>query len=66
MVYLSRTEGSTIGEIQWKFDFSGKNLTINNVYLELVTYVYENGEVDVDFIHEGEEFQLPKNMFKHF
>lgn len=60
MVYLSRVEGSEIAEIQWKFDFSVKNLKIKDISLKFDTKLYEDGKVDLQFISGGKRFQLWK------
>lgn len=48
MVYLSRTEDSSIGFLQLKFDFA--DLKIKSVDVKLETKVYENGNVSVEFL----------------
>lgn len=53
MVYLSRAEGTDTAEIQWKFNFSERNLKIKNICLKFDTKLYENGEVDLQFISRG-------------
>ncbi|KAG8189121.1 hypothetical protein JTE90_028660 [Oedothorax gibbosus] len=45
MVYVSRTEGSPIGIISWKFDFSGSDLVISELRLQLHSETFENGKV---------------------
>lgn len=47
MCYLARQEGSDSSSIMWRFDFSGKNLKIDNLQYKLETKSYENGHVDV-------------------
>lgn len=53
MAYLSRTEDSPNGCLQFKFDFA--ELRIKSIDLKLDTKTYENGNVFVEFIDENEK-----------
>lgn len=48
MAYLSRTEDSLNGMLQFKFDFTG--LTIKTIALRLETKIFESGKVRIDYL----------------
>lgn len=56
MVYLARTEDAEEAEIEWKFDFSDKNLKIKDITLKFDIKTYENGLIEVSFWHKGKHF----------
>lgn len=56
MVYLARTEDAEQAEIEWKFDFSDRKLKIKDITLKFDTKTYENGLIEVSFLHKGEYF----------
>lgn len=65
MVYLARAEDSNRAEIEWKFDFSDRNLKINDITFKFDMKTYENGQIDVSFLHKGKvlpNFQSIKNL----
>lgn len=53
MVYLARNEDSTNAEIEWKFDFSDRQMKIKNASLKFSKSIYENGKIDVQILHKG-------------
>ncbi|XP_063702376.1 peptide-N(4)-(N-acetyl-beta-glucosaminyl)asparagine amidase [Culicoides brevitarsis] len=57
MCYLARldTDEGTSGEssIMWRFDFSGKNLKIDNLQYKFETKTFENGKIDVFFMDKN-------------
>lgn len=56
MVYLARAEDTDTAEIEWKFDFSDRNLTIKDIQLKFDLKIYESGQIDVSFLHKGKNF----------
>lgn len=48
MAYLSRTEDSSNGMIQFKFDFTGS--TIKSIALRLETKMFHSGKVRIDYL----------------
>lgn len=53
MVYLARAEDTERAEIEWKFDFSDKNLKIADIQLKFDYKLYESGQIEVSFFHKG-------------
>lgn len=53
MVYLARAEDTKRAEIEWKFDFSGRQLTIKDIQFKFDMKVYESGQIEVSFYHKG-------------
>lgn len=47
MFYLARQEGSESSSIMWRFDFSGKNVKIENLQYKFETKTFENGRIDI-------------------
>ncbi|XP_028316958.1 peptide-N(4)-(N-acetyl-beta-glucosaminyl)asparagine amidase isoform X2 [Gouania willdenowi] len=45
MVYIARTEGSSLGRISWKFDFSHKGMTIQSVSLMASSQTFNSGNI---------------------
>ncbi|XP_055304059.1 peptide-N(4)-(N-acetyl-beta-glucosaminyl)asparagine amidase [Sitodiplosis mosellana] len=65
MVYLARAEDSDRAEIEWKFDFSDRNLKIKDISFKFDVKTYENGQIEVTFLHKGKvlpNFQSIKNL----
>lgn len=65
MVYLARAEDSKQAEIEWKFDFSDRNLKIKDITFKFDIKTYESGQIDVTFLHKGKvlpNFQSIKNL----
>lgn len=54
MVYLARAEDTDQAEIEWKFDFSDRNLIIKDIKLKFDYKIYESGEIEIFFLHKGE------------
>ncbi|KAI7798934.1 peptide-N(4)-(N-acetyl-beta-glucosaminyl)asparagine amidase-like [Triplophysa rosa] len=63
MVYLARTEGSSIGKISWKFDCASVGMKIKSVSVRAFSQTYHSGSVcwslrsaqtTVDFPGDGE------------
>lgn len=53
MAYIARAEDSDCAEIEWKFDFSSENLRIDSISLKFDKTTYENGSINLQFIHNG-------------
>lgn len=53
MAYLARAEDTERGEIEWKFDFSDRQLKIKNISLKFDMKTYESGQIEVSFLHKG-------------
>lgn len=55
MVYLAREEDTDLAEIEWNFDFTTKDnsLNIDNISLRFDTKTYENGHIKIRFLHNG-------------
>lgn len=53
MVYLARAEDTERAEIEWKFDFSDRQLKIKDIQFKFDMKVYESGQIDVSFHHKG-------------
>lgn len=53
MSYLCRAEGAESAEIVWKFDFSDVNLKVKDILLMFDTKLYENGNIEIQFITGG-------------
>ncbi|XP_061884782.1 peptide-N(4)-(N-acetyl-beta-glucosaminyl)asparagine amidase isoform X1 [Entelurus aequoreus] len=45
MVYIARTEGSSAGQISWKFDFAPSELTIKSVSIKASSQTFNSGKV---------------------
>ncbi|KAL6100090.1 ngly1 [Pungitius sinensis] len=45
MVYIARTQGSSVGKISWKFDFSSAALKIKSVSVTASSQTFHSGEV---------------------
>nr|XP_040043898.1 peptide-N(4)-(N-acetyl-beta-glucosaminyl)asparagine amidase [Gasterosteus aculeatus aculeatus] len=45
MVYIARTEGSSVGKVSWKFDFSPAGLKIKSVSITASSQTFHSGEV---------------------
>ncbi|XP_023200206.1 peptide-N(4)-(N-acetyl-beta-glucosaminyl)asparagine amidase isoform X2 [Xiphophorus maculatus] len=45
MVYIARTEGSTVGRISWKFDFASAGLKIHSVSVMANSKTFQSGKV---------------------
>nr|XP_057903043.1 peptide-N(4)-(N-acetyl-beta-glucosaminyl)asparagine amidase [Doryrhamphus excisus] len=45
MVYIARTEGSSTGQISWKFDFAQTKLTIKSVSIRASSQTFHSGKV---------------------
>ncbi|XP_043993707.1 peptide-N(4)-(N-acetyl-beta-glucosaminyl)asparagine amidase isoform X1 [Gambusia affinis] len=45
MVYIARTEGSTVGRISWKFDFASAGLKIHSVSVMAISKTFQSGNV---------------------
>lgn len=63
MVYLARDEDADNAEIEWKFDFSDRELKIKNVKLKFDTKTYESGKIDLLISHNG-KIMNPKEKKK--
>ncbi|XP_061838353.2 peptide-N(4)-(N-acetyl-beta-glucosaminyl)asparagine amidase isoform X3 [Nerophis lumbriciformis] len=44
-VYIARTEGSSAGQISWKFDFAPSELTIKSVSIKASSQTFNSGKV---------------------
>lgn len=66
MVYLSRAEDTNTAQIEWKFDFSKENLKIQNISLVFDSSLYENGEIDLEFISGGKYMSFIINLIFFF
>lgn len=55
MVYLARAEDTDQAEIEWKFDFSDRNLIIKDIKLKFDYKIYESGEIEILFLHKGKK-----------
>lgn len=53
MVYLARAENSDRAEIEWKFDFSDRNLKIKDISFKFDIKTYESGQIEISFLHKG-------------
>lgn len=53
MVYLARVEDTDHAEIEWKFDFSKIRAKITSISLKLNTKIYENGQISIKILHNG-------------
>lgn len=53
MAYIARAEDSDCAEIEWKFDFSSEKLRIRSISLKFDKTTYENGSINLQFIHNG-------------
>lgn len=51
--YLARAEDTDHAEIEWKFDFSDRNLVIKDIQLKFDYKIYESGKIEVFFLHKG-------------
>ncbi|KAM8840368.1 peptide-N(4)-(N-acetyl-beta-glucosaminyl)asparagine amidase isoform 2-T2 [Spinachia spinachia] len=45
MVYITRTEGSSVGKISWKFDFTPAGLKIKSVSITASSQTFHSGQV---------------------
>ncbi|XP_054619790.1 peptide-N(4)-(N-acetyl-beta-glucosaminyl)asparagine amidase isoform X2 [Dunckerocampus dactyliophorus] len=45
MVYIARTEGSSTGQMSWKFDFAPAKLTIKSVSIRASSQTFHSGKV---------------------
>lgn len=66
MVYLARAEDTEQAEIEWKFDFSDRKLTIKDIKLKFDWKTYENGQIEVMFLHKGKRLSINFNLFSYF
>lgn len=55
MVYLARDEDSDQGEIEWSFDFTTQDNSLNiaDISLRFETKTYEDGHINLRFLHNG-------------
>lgn len=55
MVYLARVEDTDLAEIEWSFDFTTKDNSLNvaEISLRLDTKTYEDGHIIIRFLHNG-------------
>lgn len=52
MLYLARTEGTAVGTISWKFDFSIQSMKIKNIKVKFGKQTYEGANVDVQYLKD--------------
>uniref|UniRef100_A0A3B3CP77 Peptide-N(4)-(N-acetyl-beta-glucosaminyl)asparagine amidase n=1 Tax=Oryzias melastigma TaxID=30732 RepID=A0A3B3CP77_ORYME len=45
MVYIARTEGSSVGRVSWKFDFAPAGMTIRSVSIKVSSETFHSGKV---------------------
>ncbi|XP_061616845.1 peptide-N(4)-(N-acetyl-beta-glucosaminyl)asparagine amidase [Phyllopteryx taeniolatus] len=45
MVYIARTEGASIGQISWKFDFAPAKLSVKSVSIRASSQTFKSGDV---------------------
>lgn len=57
MVYLARIEDTDNAKITWAFNFAENNLKIKDIHLTLATAIYENGLINVRYLHKGNSKQ---------
>lgn len=53
VTYIARAEDSECGEIEWNFDFRSSNLSIREISLKLEKKTFENGSINIQFLHNG-------------
>lgn len=66
MVYLARDEDADNAEIEWKFDFSDRQLRIKNVKLIFDTKTFESGKIDVLISHNGKMMNSKEKKIFNF
>lgn len=54
MAYLARFEDTENAKIKWAFKFNESNLRIKDISLKFETKTYENGAVDIKYLHKGQ------------
>lgn len=53
MAYLCRAENTESADIEWKFDFTNEKLAIKEISFLFDTKLYEDGEVILRFVSDG-------------
>lgn len=55
MVYLAREEDTDQAEIEWNFDFTTQDNSLNiaDISLRFDTKIYEDGNINIRFLHKG-------------
>ncbi|KAF5300863.1 hypothetical protein FQR65_LT09024 [Abscondita terminalis] len=61
MVYLSRTEGSLIGGVSWKFEVENVQQVIDTVDVSIPHKTYENGQVLISVTSDSNVVNMPPN-----
>ena len=57
---MSRVEGTDVGEIGWKFDLGGADVSISCALLKCSSTTYENGKVEWSIrISDGKDVSIP-------
>lgn len=64
-VYLAREEDSDQAEIEWNFDFTTKDngLKITDISLRFDTKTYENGHINIRYLHNGMKIVNPNDFY---
>lgn len=68
MVYIARTEGSTLGRVSWKFDCASVGMKIKTAFIRACSHTFHSGKVRwslcsgqniTEFSGDGEKFSVP-------
>lgn len=52
MVYLARTEGTAVGTVSWKFDFSIQGMRVRDVQVKMGTQTYEGAKIEIQYLKD--------------